>query len=55
MDEFQIIRQYFERDVHDDSVITGIGDDGAVTRPEAGRDLVTVIDTMVWHNVLSVK
>jgi len=47
MDEFQIIRQYFDRDVHDDSVITGIGDDGAVTRPEAGRDLVTVIDTMV--------
>lgn len=47
MDEFEIIRQYFQRDSTDESVIVGIGDDGAVTRPAAGRDTVTVIDTMV--------
>ena len=47
MDEFEIIRQYFDRDTNDDSVIVGIGDDGAVTKPEAGRDLVIVVDTLV--------
>ena len=47
MDEFEIIRRYFERDTSDDSVLVGIGDDGALTRAEPGRDLVTVIDTMV--------
>jgi len=47
MDEFEIIRHYFERAVSDDSIRVGIGDDGAVLRPDAGRDLVTVIDTLV--------
>lgn len=47
MDEFDIIRQYFDRKSSDDSVIVGIGDDGAVTRPIVGRDHVTVIDTLV--------
>lgn len=47
MDEFEIIRQYFQRDSTDERVVVGIGDDGAVTRPAAGRDVVTVIDTMV--------
>jgi thiamine-monophosphate kinase len=47
VDEFEIIRQYFDRHMNDDSVIVGIGDDGAITKPEAGRDLVTVIDTLV--------
>ncbi len=28
-------------------VVAGVGDDGAVLRPPAGRELVTVIDTMV--------
>ena len=28
-------------------VVTGVGDDGAVIRPSAGKELVTVIDTMV--------
>ncbi len=27
--------------------MAGVGDDGAVLRPPAGRELVTVIDTMV--------
>lgn len=47
MDEFELIRRFFSR--HSDSpvVVTGVGDDGAVLRPPAERDLVTVIDTMV--------
>jgi thiamine-monophosphate kinase len=47
MDEFEIIRQFFARESSNDSVITGVGDDGAVTRPAGGRDLITVIDTLV--------
>ena len=47
MDEFELIRRFFSR--HSDSplVVAGVGDDGAVLRPPAGRELVTVIDTMV--------
>ncbi len=47
MDEFEIIRHYFERAVSDDSIRVGIGDDGAVLRPDPGRDLITVIDTLI--------
>jgi len=47
VDEFEIISRYFERDIADESVLVGIGDDGALTRAEPGRDLVTVIDTLV--------
>ena len=47
MDEFEIIRRYFERTVADESIRIGIGDDGAVLRPDPDRDLVTVIDTLV--------
>jgi len=47
VDEFEIIRRYFERAVSDDSIRVGIGDDGAVLRPDPGRDLITVIDTLV--------
>ncbi len=47
MDEFELIRRFFSR--HSDSplLVAGVGDDGAVLRPPAGRELVTVIDTMV--------
>jgi thiamine-monophosphate kinase len=47
VDEFQLIRRYFVRANEDDGVITGIGDDGAVLRPDADLDLVTVVDTLV--------
>ncbi|NIL94753.1 MAG: thiamine-phosphate kinase [Woeseiaceae bacterium] len=47
MDEFELIRRYFARDGEGSVVIKGIGDDGAVLRPERGRELVTVIDTLV--------
>jgi len=47
VDEFEIIRRYFARASADDSVLLGIGDDAAVLRPEPGRDLVTVLDSLV--------
>ncbi len=47
MDEFELIRQYFTRDLADTDVRIGIGDDGAVLRPAAGRDLIAVVDTLV--------
>jgi thiamine-monophosphate kinase len=47
VDEFELIRRYFERPVRAPFVRTGIGDDGAVLQPEPGRELVTVIDTII--------
>lgn len=47
MDEFEIIRRFFTPEEKGDSVIVGVGDDGAVLRPEPGRDLINVIDTLV--------
>ena len=47
MDEFELIGRYFSRSADSPLVVAGVGDDGAVLRPAAGRDLVTVIDTMV--------
>jgi len=47
VDEFELIRRYFQRQVTSPDVITGIGDDGAVVRPPLGKELVTVIDTLV--------
>ena len=47
MDEFELIGRYFSRSAASPLVVAGVGDDGAVLRPTAGRDLVTVIDTMV--------
>ena len=47
MDEFELIRRYFVREDEAPGVTTGIGDDGAVLRPEAGREIITVIDTLV--------
>ncbi len=47
MDEFELIRRYFSRSSDSPAVVAGVGDDGAVLRPPAGRELVTVIDTMV--------
>lgn len=47
MDEFELIRRYFSRQAGDADVVLGVGDDGAVLRPDAGRDLVAVVDTLV--------
>jgi thiamine-monophosphate kinase len=47
VDEFELIRRYFSRHSESPVLVAGVGDDGAVLRPPAGRELVTVIDTMV--------
>ena len=47
MNEFELIRHYFDRQSSDDSVALGIGDDGAVLTPDPDRQIVTVVDTMV--------
>jgi thiamine-monophosphate kinase len=47
MDEFELIRRYFERSLDSDNVVTGIGDDGAVLEPDPARQQVQVIDTLV--------
>ena len=47
MDEFELIRHYFKRSLADPDVLIGIGDDGAVMRAAPGRDLVSVVDTLV--------
>jgi len=47
VDEFELIRRYFLRQTKSPVVATGIGDDGAVLRPQANKELVSVIDTMV--------
>ena len=47
MDEFELIRRFFSRPANSALVVKGVGDDGAVLRPSADRELVTVIDTMV--------
>lgn len=47
LDEFALIQRFFDHTLADDSVLEGIGDDGAVLVPDAGRDLITVIDTLV--------
>ena len=47
LDEFQLIRRFFDRPSSDRSVCTGIGDDGAVMTPEPGLDLVSVVDTLI--------
>ncbi len=47
VDEFALIRRYFDRAIQVTGVATGIGDDGAVLQPAPGKELVTVIDTLV--------
>ncbi|MDH4072176.1 MAG: thiamine-phosphate kinase [Gammaproteobacteria bacterium] len=47
MDEFEIIRRFFTRTAGNPGVIVGVGDDGAILRPDPGRDLISVLDTLV--------
>ena len=47
MDEFELIRRYFDRAATADGVVLGIGDDGAVIEPAPGLQQVQVIDTLV--------
>ncbi len=47
VDEFELIQTYFVRSDEAPGVITGIGDDGAVLQPASGREIISVIDTLV--------
>jgi thiamine-monophosphate kinase len=47
VNEFELIERFFTRQVKDPEVLSGVGDDGAIVRPAAGRDLVVVADSMV--------
>ncbi len=48
VDEFELIRRYFDRQRATPGVITGIGDDGAILSvPGTGLELVQVVDTLV--------
>lgn len=47
MDEFELIRRYFDLSGKRRGVVKGIGDDGAVLAPSPGLELVQVIDTLV--------
>ena len=47
MDEFELIRRFFDRPVTTPGVVAGIGDDGAVLSVESGREQIQVIDTLV--------
>ena len=47
MNEFDIIRRFFDRSPADESAILGIGDDGAVVSVPAGQELVLAMDTLI--------
>ena len=47
MDEFELIRRYFDRAGQPDGVVVGVGDDGAVLEPTPGKHQVSVVDTLV--------
>ncbi len=47
MDEFALIRKFFDRPLKDESVRLGIGDDAAVIAPDPGRELICAVDTIV--------
>jgi len=47
MDEFALIRRFFDRPMQDESVRLGIGDDAALIAPEPGHELICAVDTIV--------
>lgn len=47
VDEFALIRRFFDRANQASGVRVGIGDDGSVLVPSPGMELVTVVDTLV--------
>lgn len=47
VDEFELIRRFFTREYEAADVRVGVGDDGALLRPTAGKDLLCVVDTIV--------
>lgn len=47
MNEFSLIKKYFDRRISDESIVHGIGDDCAVVIAPPGQELVLSIDTQV--------
>jgi thiamine-monophosphate kinase len=47
VDEFELISRFFDRQLLTPGVLTGIGDDGAVLKPDPDCDQIQVIDTLV--------
>ncbi len=47
VDEFELIRRYFDGAAGASGVVVGVGDDGAVLAPSPGMHLVEVVDTLV--------
>ena len=47
MDEFDLIRRYFQSDAQSPGVVVGIGDDGAILQTSPGTQQVQVTDTLV--------
>lgn len=47
VDEFELIRRFFDRGGAAAGVVTGIGDDGAILDPSPGTEQIQVIDTLV--------
>lgn len=47
MDEFELIRRYFDRNGDMPGVAVGVGDDGAVLTPDTAKQQIQVIDTLV--------
>ena len=47
MDEFDLIRRYFQCDAQAPGVVVGVGDDGAILQTSPGTQQVQVTDTLV--------
>jgi thiamine-monophosphate kinase len=47
MDEFELIRRYFDRTGDMPGVAVGVGDDGAVLMPDTAKQQIQVTDTLV--------
>lgn len=47
MDEFELIRRFFDRNSNVPGVVVGVGDDGAVLIPDPSMQQVQVVDTLV--------
>jgi thiamine-monophosphate kinase len=47
VDEFALIRRYFDRPTDDQSIRLGIGDDAALIEPAPNRELICAVDTIV--------
>ena len=47
MDEFEIIRLFFQKQQADSSIPIGIGDDGAIVQPSSNKNLIVTTDTSI--------